>query len=220
MGLRAELIQVMSDMHGGNAFSLMDVADVEPFMTDNWPWLVSPIAYDLNVAARMPAGLRIVETYGFPNSGNESGVDFEVATVFLSKNRGALLLKLQGETLQNLSVNLGLSYYGLDNDFHESSVNVSYTGNELNSGGYYMPQAGITKAVALTLLVTEMKRSVTLYQNDREQAITMLSNALNRFSAYAVLLGDDAISQEANFWNRLLTLMQSGAPQGNFYGYP
>ena len=220
LGLRSELTQAMSYMPGGNAFSIMDASEVESFMTDNWPWMVSPIAYDLSVSADIPAGLRITETYGFPNSGTSSEVGFDVATVFLSKNKGALLLKLQGESLQSLAVNLGVTYTGLDGSNRESTMTVSYEGQALDGGGQYMPQAGIAKTVALTLLVTEMKRATSLYQTDPEQAIAILSTALSRFSAYSVLIGDEEITREAAFWPRLLDLMEAGAEQGTFYGNP
>lgn len=218
LGLGSEFLQSMSHLRGGNAFTVMRVAEVGSFMEDNWPWMVSPIAYNLTVLAKVDNGGQIEKTYGFPNNGLQQEIGFDVATVFLSKRKGALLLKIQSEDYNGLGVNLDLQYEENNGVVNNTNIRTVYEGQALDGNGVYMPQLGIAKTVALALLVSEMKRAATLYQSDQETAIFILTDALQRFISDAAAIQDAAIDKEAEFWPALLTLMEEGAEQESFYG--
>lgn len=220
-GMGAEIFQAMSHLRGGNAFSLMSTQDVEPFMADNWPWFVSPIAYDLSIQTELSSNVALAAAYGFPQDGEQPSATLDVSTVFLSKRRGGLLLELSpvGEAaLAGSRVDLTLSYVGTDGEPHTESLSARYDGEPVDERGTYLPQIGIAKAVPLALLVRAMREAAELYQIDHDAAVARLEPALRRYAAAAEAVGDADLQAEAEFWVKLLVLMIQDAPQGSLYG--
>jgi Ca-activated chloride channel family protein len=222
LGMGVEIFKAMSHLRGGNAFSLTSTAEVAPFMEDNWPWFVSPIAYDLSVQAVPSADLELTESYGFPKSSDAPSGSLDVATVFLSKRRGGMLLELApvgDATLDGAQVDLSLSYVDQHGEAFDERLTAAYPGNgRTDERGTYMPQPGIDKAVALALLVSAMNEAAELYGSDPDGAVERLAPALERFAVDADALDDADLQEEAEFWPKLLELMVQGAQQGSFYG--
>lgn len=212
LGMGAEVLEAMANVRGGNAFSLTEVEQVGGLMTDSWPWMVSPIAYDMSLTVRSDAPLG--QTYGFPGDGS-----LEVATVFLSKRRGALLLSFDAEApIESASADVTLSYTTPAGEALELPVTASYDGEPLDERGTYMPQTSVDKAVALALLVEGMQSAAEVYGQDPSGAAAMLAATLERFATDAAAIEDAALDEELAFWNQLLQLMEQGAPQGDLYG--
>ncbi|MBV1880374.1 MAG: VWA domain-containing protein [Pseudomonadales bacterium] len=235
LGLNSELFSFMADVLGANAFSLSNVEQVPGFMDDNWPWFVSPIAKNLNIATTT-TDVNFVKGYGFPGSGNTVEEAMNVATVFLSKNKGALILKFhtEGETsfAAGSGASLTIDYEDIDGTPHNNTLQAYYDGTPLDGNGYYMPEPSVLKAMALVTLVEGMRSSAEAYSfynagGDaspenivaQDLAIGILSGVLTRFDSDALMINEPAYTAEADFWAQLLTLMQAGAPQGNLYGY-
>lgn len=221
-GLGIDVMKGMSHLRGGNAFSLTNRDQVPGFMEENWPWFNIPIAYDLSVKAAPTAGLVIGQTYGFPQPAAGEPAMLDVSSVFLSKQRGALLLKLapdQGHAIASGDgVTLDLSYADPDGGKHETTLAPSFDGAPLSEAGVAMPQPGISRAVSLALFTSAMHDAVEAYQTNHTDAVTLFAPALDRLNADAVAANDEDLAKEAEFWIKLLDLMQNNAPQGDLYG--
>ena len=221
LGLDQAFLNKMSYLRGGNAFSLMTSSAVDEFIADHWPWFVSPIAYDLHFSAESCSDLEVKAAYGFPGSQSAEEPSLDVATVFLSKNRGALLLELKalnGASLSDAHVDLNLSYTRPDGSQVSKTIDLEYNDESVDACGVYMPQAGIDKTVALALLTEALEQSTSLYQSSQHAAAAHLAAALERFDVAADRLNDAGLDDEALFWPKLLQLIDEGAPQGDFYG--
>ena len=221
LGLQQGFLNKMSHLRGGNAFSLMTRAAVDEFVADHWPWFVSPIAYELQFSAESCSDLEVKAAYGFPGTEHGEDPSLEVATVFLSKNRGALLLELKaldGASLSDAHVDLNLSYTKPDGSQVSKTIDLRYNDESVDACGVYMPQDGIDKTVALALLTEALHESASLYQSSQGAAASHLAAALERFDAAKDRLNDSGINDEAEFWPKLLKLIDEGAPQGDFYG--
>ncbi|MBN2497832.1 MAG: VWA domain-containing protein [Deltaproteobacteria bacterium] len=221
LGLRQELMEAMVHMRGGNAFSLFDYQDVVELMEDDWPFLACPIAYDLSVLLTLPEGFRISGSYGFPGQHDEREAGMQVATVFLSRRKGALLLELspeQGRDLTGLHVQARLSYEALDGRTGTESLSSSYAGQALDARGQYFEQPVVAKTVALAILVSHMALAAEAYTDDGDRAIRIMRAAAARIEADAESIGDPALAPEVELARRLLELMEQGAPQGDLYG--
>ncbi len=215
IGLGPTIFEAMSKVHGGNAFSVFGSKEINKIIEEDWPFLVSPVAYDLSLRLLPSNGFRVAEGYGFPTTNDRA--ELNVSTVFFSRRRGALLVRLskQGRDFEGLSVQGLLSYETLDRKLKSQTLNLNYNGQPIKNGHYYeQPSAG--KTVALGLLVSNMRKAAEMYQPRREEAVTLMQDALNRFRADAENYPE--LSQEVSFAQALYELMRSGAGQGTLYG--
>lgn len=222
LGLGAEVMKGMAHLRGGNAFSLVKPADIDPFMEQNWPWCTVPIAYDLSVAVQATQGMVLTTGYGFPETAAGKSTSLDVSSVFLSKRRGGLLLELgvvpPHKIAQGDGITLQLSYEDPKGEAHSETLNPTFSGSALDERGVSMPAPGISRAVSLAIFTSAMREATEEYQHDRALAADMLATALDRLSADAAASNDDDLSKEAEFWAKLLTLMEQLAPQGDLYG--
>jgi len=218
VGLGQEVLNAMVNLRGGNAFSLFKTEDVGELMEDDWPWLVSPIAYDLSVELSLPSTFEVAESYGFP--GEDPGL--QVATVFLSKRKGALLLGLSPlpkSNLQELGITLNLSYKTPENESVTDEIHVAYDNEPLDDSGMFFQQFSVGKTVALAILVSNMKIAAEKYAIDRVQAVSIMQAVVARISADAAVAGNEALLPEEELAQNLLQLMEQGAEQGDLYEY-
>lgn len=212
-GMSQDVLTGMAHLRGGNAFSLFDLADADALMEDSWPWMLSPIAYDLRARVSPGEGFAVGDAFGFPAPATpDAEPELEVSTVFLSRRRGAMLLELQpgvGVDVETLAVSGTLAYETpagepVSQDFH---------------AGYDGPNHGVERTLALALLVDGMGEAAALYATDPVAAATAMEVVDARFTADATALADADLTVEVDLSHALLTLMQDGAPQQSPYGY-
>lgn len=221
LGLDPSVMGAMANERGGNAFTVMGTDDVAPLMEESWPWMFSPIAYDLTLTARPAAGFTVVEAYGFP--GDEESVE-EVsrtsATVFLSRKKGGLLLELAPSpagAIPSTSASLRVDYLDTEGNAFHDELSAQYQSEPLDAEGRWFAQPSVAKCTALALLVSAMRDAAEAYESDPATAVAILQPARDRFASDAAAVGDGAIDPEIAFADALLALMTAGAPQGTFY---
>lgn len=222
LGLSAELFASMADVRGANAFSLMSVESVATTIEESWPWMFSPIAYDLVLTARPSAGFKVRAAYGFPGEPDPVEAKLAVSTIFLSKKKGALLLEIGPDpeaAFSSANASLRLDYVEIGGEAVHEELSAGYQGEALDEEGRWFPQAGLAKSASLALLVDAMHRAADSYETDHAAAVAILTPARDRFVSDAAAIGDPAISAEIDFTNALLVLMQNDAPQGSLYPY-
>lgn len=220
LGLGPEVMSTMSEIRDANAFSMVTDEEVDRVMEDSWPWMVCPIAHDLDVALVPGEGLAIDGSYGFPGEAGDPKAELTVASVFLSRRKGAMLVQLRptdGTEIASASADISLSYVTPDRESFAESLAPSYDGQTLSDSGKYMPQAGIEKTVALALLTTGMHDAAEAYASDPDGAVAIMESVLERFTLDASEIADPALDVELAFATDLLELMRAGAPQGSFY---
>jgi Ca-activated chloride channel family protein len=221
LGLGQELMNAMSHLRGGNAFSLTKGEHVDEFIAENWPWFASPIAYDLSMKVTPTEGFALRDRYGFPD-GTAEEAGLEVSTVFLSRRKGALLLRIapeesNGAALAVFAVQATLRYLTLGGEEISLQLDAGYQGQALDARGHYYAQPGTARTLALALLVSGMHEAAALYASDRPGAVELMKLTRDRFAADAEALNDASLTPELELASTLLGLMESGAPQGDLY---
>lgn len=220
LGLGQDLFAAMSHLRGGNAFSLFDFDDVDELLADEWPWFAAPIAYDLSLALTPGDGFDVAQSYGFPG-GDGGGASLDVATVFLSERKGALLARLApdaaGGSLAGLRIDGRLSYQPIAGEPVVEELVAAYGGQPLDDRGQYFQQPGVAAATALAVLVTAMRDAAEQYGPNRAAALATMRAAYDRFAADAAALGDPALAPEVELAADLVALMEAGAEQGDLY---
>jgi Ca-activated chloride channel family protein len=206
IGLGPEVFKAMSEARGGNAFTLYGSRDIERIMTNDWPYLASPLAYDLRVALEPSDALDVAEGYGFPTTDKEAKL--ETNTVFLSKRRGALLVRLEPKTdLSTLAVNGTLSYETLDGERVQDDLSTTFE-PEPDARGQAFAQPSVGKTVTLAILVSGMNRAAQDYAEDKQRGAERMQRVATRFKNDAEALGDDALTGEVTLAEDLLELMK------------
>ena len=216
LGLNPDVLRGMSQIRNANAFSLTEPEQVPALMEDSWPWMVSPIAYDLALDVRPSDSLVVAEGYGFPES-TIAGARLSVSTVFLSRRRGALLLRLAPEgatTAEGLTVDVSLEYETTEGELRRESFVKELASLEAES----YEQHGVRKTVLLARLVEAMREAAESYGTDRDAAIAGLQLAHLQFEEALDQQSDSSLEPERELSARLLELMRRGASQDSFYG--
>lgn len=221
VGLGQAVLKAMADVRGGNAFSLFDIDDVEELMEDDWPYFVSPLAYDLSVEIRPSESFEVGEAYGFASDDERVDLGFEVSTVFLSRRKGALLIRFEAAeevALGQLTVSGVITYNTPDGESVEQYVQVSYDGLRFDESGYYFEQPSVGKCVSLAILVSGMAEAAQQYGEDPESAVVVMEAVVARCAADTESFNDESMTTECELARELLNLMKEGADQGDLYG--
>jgi len=101
-GFDASFVDQIGHLRGGN-YRFVGAEDVKPIFEEELDFLVTPIAYDLRVSTAAAEGTKVSTVYGVPQLGEHgSGELFDVTTVFLSKRKGGIVLRLDGANLEPL----------------------------------------------------------------------------------------------------------------------
>ncbi|MES2643631.1 MAG: VWA domain-containing protein [Myxococcota bacterium] len=114
LDLGSELADALAQTRGGNSYYLPDARSAASLFEAEFPFMVTPLAYDLAVEMVPAAGLTLGEGYGMPVDGGTSA--FGASTLFLSRSNGALAITLDGPALEAGTAlgTLSLSYAPAD----------------------------------------------------------------------------------------------------------
>ena len=106
-----ELVLEISNIRGGNYFFLEDADRIEEVFTVDFDYLVTPLAYEFSLHLSPGPAFRTRDAHGVSMMDNNVA-ELGTATVFLSRNRGAILLRLTNK--QNEVESFGLRQSGMD----------------------------------------------------------------------------------------------------------
>ncbi len=114
LDLGSELADALAQTRGGNSYFMPDAATGAALFEGEFPFMVTPLAYDLAVELVPAAGVTLGEGYGMPVDGATSA--FGASTLFLSRSDGALALTVDGPALEAGTAlgTLSLSYEPAD----------------------------------------------------------------------------------------------------------
>lgn len=90
-----DLAELMSEVRGGNYVYLPDPERIGTVFEEAFDFLVSPIAYDLDVELRTAEGWRFVDAIGASLDDPGATLAFGAATLFLSNNDGGMAVILE-----------------------------------------------------------------------------------------------------------------------------
>lgn len=224
VGLGPEVMNAMAHVRRANAFTVMAPDDIARLMDESWPWMASPIAFDLRVSVTPEEFTQVRAGYGFPGPTADGAATLDVATVFLSQRRGALLIELDttavDTAIEQAGARVQLTYSRPDGTPVEQTLSTSWSGMEVDARGHAYQQPSTARTVALALMVDGMHDAAEMYEDPslHDAAIEQMQRVVARIAADAEALADATLDPEVEFAEDLLALMESGAPQGTLYG--
>ncbi len=232
LDLGSELMHELSKVRGCNGFYLADSDAIAKVFDEEFEYIVSPIAYDLEVVVEAGAGMEFAAAYGAPLDDPGPKVDFGASTLFLSKRKGGIGVTLRyadGGALLDDSpaeelATFHLRYETLDGEVEEDTLVVGYHGGTMiveqwvpadDLGVYKM---GVLLDEYLALMAGARFCQGVLTQ---EQAAGQITDAKKRLAGVSGHLGDAPLGDEAALMERLLANVQGGtgncAPEDYYY---
>ena len=183
----AELAQKVSSVRGGNLLFFSDIGKMREKFAEELDYLVTELAYDLDLTVRPAPGLRIAGIYGIPGDlvewTDEGGIHLHISTIFLSKSEGAIYLSLAstGERRSGSALgDIALSYDARDGGLTQGSALIEPAKLPIRSG-----DEGLSRGLLLVDELTVLKKATALHHesNDQEAAWQLLSALSQRMAA-------------------------------------
>lgn len=208
----AQLVNTISRVKGGNYFYLEDGEKIRTVFDEEFDLLVTPLAYDLELELSPGAGFEVAAVHGaWDWTPGEGKAFIRVPTVFLSKRRGALLVRLTGEaTPQAPIVNAFLGWSEGDAAPRDASLGVSYDGEApLEVDATWYSESGMRKTTVLVNFVLGARKACEAWHAGQQDEARDIALKLTTYlEAQAQALDDDGVRTEATLAAKLAALMQ------------
>jgi Ca-activated chloride channel family protein len=214
-----ELVYHISKLRGGNFFFLETPEKIAKVFEQEFDYLVTPLVYDLKVRIETPQGLKLKAVYGLPTwKPGSRDAELEIPTVFLSSNRGAIVLRYERDGDGPLALAGGsliatgsLSYTDVDGSDH-SQQTVLRSSSSLQPGTQFYTHEGMRMAVALTNIFFGLRDACLLVtQGKKDSALDVIKQAKAVASLENLYLTDRELSKEIRLLDRLAENIRSGA---------
>lgn len=211
-----ELVHAISQARGGSYFFLGDETKLSTVFDKDFDLLVTPVAYGMKVAVGAQSSWTYSTAYGVPSTSVAGGaLALDVPTVFLSRNKGAIVLryapKSTGLTAAELRAvaHLSVDYQTPEGANVHQDVDATYGGAAgIEPGSAWYSQSGVRKAVALTNWVLGAKGALArLESGDRSGALARLAEVRAAFAAHVDALNDDDLRRELVLLDELVRLI-------------
>lgn len=223
--LNQDLVLAISRERGGNYFYLQDAARIEAVFDRDFDYLVTPLAYDLHLSLAPAPGYVITAVYGFPSwrSGSTT-VDLVIPTVFLSRNHGAVVARMDPANrkwpeAQVPLASLSLSYTSAsDGTTMTDALEASYLdAAPLGDSSIFYSQRAVRKSVALVNAAVAEIQATQMYWNNRSNvssAVALLERARENLVSEAGAIEDADLMTEAANVQKLQNNMQGYSSGG------
>jgi Ca-activated chloride channel family protein len=209
-----ELVTKISAVRGANYFYLSDAERTRKVFDEDFDLLVTPIAYDLHMGLTPAEGFRVEAVYGLPGvEPGASDVPLDVATVFLSRRKGAILARLTapGQLAQDqLVATKAFSFRPAETRKQvETTLTSRYEGSEpLASTETWYSQRSVRKTVALTNFILGARKACEKWKAGEQAAAREVADSTAALlQSEADALDDAPLRTEAELARRLAALM-------------
>jgi Ca-activated chloride channel family protein len=219
--LNQDLVLAITEVRGANYFFLANATQIATVFDVDFDYLVTPLAYDLQFQLVPAAGFIITAVYGFPSwRSGSAAVQLSIPTVFLSRNHGALVVRLEPSasvwpTGQCPLAELAMSFTPAGGGATVSqSLSPSYAGiTPLADDTIYFSERAVRKSVALVNEALAEAQASSYYYGGAgtTAAINLLETTRTMLQSEAAALEDADLGTEATNVSRLESNMRNGS---------
>ncbi|MCB9751068.1 MAG: VWA domain-containing protein [Myxococcales bacterium] len=220
LDLGAELAQGISEVRGGNYFFLKDQDAIGRVFDDEFDYMVSPLAYDLEVTVTAIPGFSFGQAYGAPLDQPGEAVDFGASTLFLSARGGGMGVTITADDLlipegEADLARFAISYLPVDAD-ERVVVDLPIRwrmGGAYTSSFHRADDLGVFKMGALLDEYLALNGAADFCAGSLEpaEALARVDEARARLDELAQTLGDDALGRERALMEKLRENLNAGA---------
>jgi len=227
--LNQDLVVAITGLRGGNYFYLKDATAITTVFDQDFDYLVTPLGYNLQLTLVPATGFTITAVYGFPSwYAGSATVQFTIPTVFLSRNHGAIVIRLEPNAGawppagQSPLADLSMTYQPASGGTPVTqTLQAAYPGTSpLADDTIFYSQQAVRKSVALVNeALAEAQASTLYYQTGTvDEAIALLERTRTMLQSEATALGDVDLTTEAGYVQRLESNMRNGGSSSSPYG--
>jgi Ca-activated chloride channel family protein len=219
--LNQDLVLAITGVRGANYFFLANATEIATVFDVDFDYLVTPLAYDLQFQLLPATGFVITAVYGFPSwRAGSAAVQMTIPTVFLSRNHGALVVRLEPSASvwpsgQCPLAALSLTYTPVGGGPAVSqSLSSVYAGTTpLADDTIYFSERAVRKSVDLVNEALAEAQASSYYYGggSTTAAINLLETTRAMLQAEATALEDADLRTEATNVSILETNMRNGA---------
>jgi Ca-activated chloride channel family protein len=221
----ASFVDKIAHLRGGN-YRFVGPNDVKPIFEEELDFLVTPLAYNLRVSTKPAQSTSLETVYGVPGAEDHvSGNLIDVTTVFLSKRKGGIVMRLDGKNVETLvngnAFDIGsvdLSYETPEGVLEENTIlmKLPFMTPPLATESLY-PNASMMRTMAVTNQYLVMKTVCTAFHTgsfDSADADVRLDKAIAELTDADLLLNDANLKREIALLLKLKTnlSLSGGAP--------
>jgi Ca-activated chloride channel family protein len=196
----------------------------------DFDFLVTPLAYDLHLSLQPAAGYVITAVYGFPSwrSGSTT-VDLVIPTVFLSRNHGAVVVRMDPANRKwpegpSPLASLSLAYNSAsDGTKVTDALEASYSDvAPLTDSSIFYSQRAVRKSVALVNEAIAEIQATQIYWNHTSTvstAVDLLERVRSNLLSESTAIEDaDLITEAANVQKLESNMRGYSSGTGGSYG--
>jgi Ca-activated chloride channel family protein len=206
-----DIAVAISNTRGGNYFFLQNAEKISTVFDQDFDLIVTPLAYDLNLTVTPGPDFSVADVYGIPSwSSGQASAQIKVPTVFLSRNKGAIVVRLAGTAQPGSSVvSTAGGYAEASGAARELNLDVLFDGAAApQMGDVWFSKAGVRKTVALTNFVLGAKKvSTQWYHGDHPAAAATARAVRDYLTSEANALNADDVRTEATLATKLAALV-------------
>jgi Ca-activated chloride channel family protein len=208
-----ELVYHITRLRGANFFYLDTPEKGEKLITEEFDYMVTPLVYDLKVRIATPKGMRLRAVYGLPSwTPGDRDAELFIPTVFLSSNRGAIILRYERDGAGDLAIEPGallatgnLGYTEPAGRRHDEKQELRHRGVvRMDAGTQFYTHDGMRKAVALTNIYFGLRDGCVLNTAGRKkEALEVITRARSLALVENITLADPGIEAEIALLDKL-----------------
>ena len=219
LDLGAELNNAISQIRGGNSYFLSTKEYTSTLFEEEFDFIVSPIAYNLEVSLNVDETVELERVFGAPSETEANGLSFGASSLFLSKRSGGIGILLNTEDTSGKLGSMDIRYENLDGEVVEDTAYLQYNGGEWISTTTDADDLGVFTMAHLINEFEALEAGADFCEGliEQEEAIEKVTLAQEKWIELVDILDTESIDTELQLISKLLVNIESGL--GNCSNY-
>ena len=209
LGYSPALTELLGETRGGSSYYLQDLERIEQVFDADFEGMVTPLAYEMQLALNIGDAFEIEKIYGIPGDADgEPRSDVEISTAFLSKRRGGIVARVSPKSSPETTGDIGSIGLLYSPEAALSFVEPSDQSAEVlglrSSEEEYYDGDGVRIAAALVNQGERMRAACDeFHHTDTEAAIAILDELHEYLVHAADELAHEGLASEAALVDKL-----------------
>ena len=212
LDLGAELNNAISQIRGGNAYFLSTKEYTSTLFEEEFDFIVSPIAYNLEVSLNVDEHVELERVFGAPSDTESDGLSFGASSLFLSQRSGGIGVLLNTDDFSGKLGSMDIRYENLDGEVVEQTAYLQYRGGEWLSTTIDADDLGVFTMAHLINEFEALEAGADFCEGliEQEEAIEKVIIAQEKWTELVEILETEQVDRERELVDQLLVNLEGG----------